>query len=303
MAMKTSREGLIEIASHEGIVLSPYRDSKGIWTVFIGHTAGAGAPYPAKMAKGVARPIAEAMEVFARDVAKFEARVNHAFKVSLKQHEFDASNSFDYNTGAIDRASWAKDINSGNRAAAKKAFMRWRKPPEIIPRRQKECDLFFKGRYSNHGYANAYPASASGRVLWGKGKRVDISRLMNLPAGPERPADDLDAMADGILERGERGPAVMQLIKDLIVLDFYRGKEDSIFGSKTEAAVRSLQKKYDLKVDGRAGPKTFAVVEDLLEGNPVSATLPAVPPTNSDAGGIIAAIIKLFALLFGGKSK
>jgi len=176
MNMKVSREGLIEIASHEGIVTSPYRDSVGVWTVGIGHTASAGSPNPAIDRREFS--IAEIMEIFARDIARFERRVNRAFKVKLKQHEFDAAVSFDFNTGGIFRASWVKDINAGNRTAAKKAFMRWRKPPEIIPRRQKECDLFFKGRYTSGGKANSYPASPGGRVLWRKGRVVDVGALM-----------------------------------------------------------------------------------------------------------------------------
>lgn len=47
MATKVSPRGLVEIASHEGIVNAPHRDSKGIWTVGIGHTASAGDPDPA----------------------------------------------------------------------------------------------------------------------------------------------------------------------------------------------------------------------------------------------------------------
>jgi lysozyme len=182
--MKVSREGLIEIASHEGIVSSPYHDSVGIWTVGVGHTESAGSPNPA-----IARrefPIAEVMEIFARDIDKFEGRVNRAFKVKLMQHEFDAAVSFDFNTGGIFKASWVKNFNAGNKAAAKSAFMRWRKPPEIIPRREKECALFFKGKYTSGGFANVYPASASGRVIWSKGKLTHVGRLMNGAMEPHR---------------------------------------------------------------------------------------------------------------------
>lgn len=176
MIMKVSREGLIEIAAHEGIVTSPYRDSVGVWTVGVGHTANAGSPNPAIDRREF--PITEIMAIFARDIAKFEARVNRAFKVKLKKHEFDAAVSFDFNTGGIFRASWVKDINAGNRTAAAKAFMRWRKPPEIILRRQKECALFFKGRYASRGLAAVYPASPGGQVLWRKGRQVDVGALI-----------------------------------------------------------------------------------------------------------------------------
>jgi lysozyme len=44
--MKVSTRGLAEIASHEGIVTSRYKDSVGVWTLGIGHTASAGSPDP-----------------------------------------------------------------------------------------------------------------------------------------------------------------------------------------------------------------------------------------------------------------
>ena len=69
-----STRGKIEIAAHEGIVQMPYRDSVGVWTFGIGHTASAGAPDPAKMPRGEARPITEVMQVFSRDLKRFEDR-------------------------------------------------------------------------------------------------------------------------------------------------------------------------------------------------------------------------------------
>lgn len=39
--MKTSLRGAIEIASHEGIVPMPYRDSVGVWTLNAGSPAHA----------------------------------------------------------------------------------------------------------------------------------------------------------------------------------------------------------------------------------------------------------------------
>ncbi len=60
--MKMSLRGLAELAGHEGIVLSPYKDSVGIWTIGVGHTAAAGAPDPARMTK--AMDLAEILRVF-----------------------------------------------------------------------------------------------------------------------------------------------------------------------------------------------------------------------------------------------
>jgi hypothetical protein len=73
------------------------------------------------------------MDIFARDIAKFETRVRKAFTRELSQAQFDAAVSFDFNTGGIHRASWVDHFNAGRDAQAKKAFMNWSKPREIIP--------------------------------------------------------------------------------------------------------------------------------------------------------------------------
>lgn len=182
MATKVSTKGLVEIATHEGIVNAPYKDSVGVWTVGIGHTASAGAPDPSKERREYS--VTEIMDIFARDIAKFERRVQKAFTKPLTQAQFDAAVSFDFNTGAIDRATWVKKFNAGDTAGARKSIMDWRKPAEIIPRRQKERDLFFDGKYSNNGYANLYPANSKGQVLWSRGQRVNVAKLMNASEPP-----------------------------------------------------------------------------------------------------------------------
>ncbi len=174
--MKISQRGLAEIASHEAIVLSPYKDSVGVWTLGIGHTANAGQPNPATERREFS--IDEIMGIFAHDIQKFEDRVRNAFKRSLSQEQFDAAVSFDFNTGGIHRASWMRHFNNGDDAKARKAFMAWRKPSEIIPRREKERDLFFDGKYSCDGRVSVYPASSSGKVLWREGKRITLPGLI-----------------------------------------------------------------------------------------------------------------------------
>lgn len=173
---------MIEIASHEGVVQYPYRDSVGVWTIGIGHTAHAGIPDPSRLPKGIPVPMSEVFELFAKDLAKYEKRVNAAFTVPLKQHEFDAAVSFDYNTGRIHNATWVKNVNQGNRTAAKLNIMQFKKPPEIVGRRKKERDLFFSGKYASGGFANVYPADRSGRVQWSDGKRLDLRNTFTVPS-------------------------------------------------------------------------------------------------------------------------
>lgn len=195
MATKVSRRGLVEIASHEGIVNAPYRDSVGVWTVGIGHTASAGSPDPER--KRGEYSMSEIMAIFQRDIAKFEKRVSRAFQRELTQAQFDAAVSFDFNTGAILRATWVKKFNAGDMAGARKTFMDWRKPSEIIPRRKKEQALFFDGEYSSGGKATLYPATSAGTVLWGRGRSVDVLALMvEHPAKPSpKPVSKQEAPA------------------------------------------------------------------------------------------------------------
>ena len=184
--MKVSDKGIAELLSHEALVTSPYKDSVGVWTIGVGHTSGAGKPNPQTMAKGVEVPIAELIDLFRRDLAKFEDGVNKAVKVPLAQHEFDALVSFHFNTGAIGRASLVDKLNAGDRLGAAAGFMLWKKPAEIIKRRTLEMKLFRDGKYSNDGKCTIYPADKFGKVQWGSGKRVNVASLIS-PAPIAKP--------------------------------------------------------------------------------------------------------------------
>jgi lysozyme len=166
---------MIEIAEHEGIVLAPYRDSVGVWTWGIGHTAAAGGPDPAlidrAMPTDIDAAVMAAIDQFAIDVQGYVARVNAAITVPLARHQFDALVSFDFNTGGIHRAKLTAAINAGDTDAARH-FMGWLRPPEIRRRRTAEMALFRTGDYAANG--DAVP-------IWrtdGKGRLTGILRTM-----------------------------------------------------------------------------------------------------------------------------
>ncbi len=167
MNRQMTDRGLMALARHEGIVPGPYRDSTGTWTFGIGHTATAGPPDPATMPRGMPddldTAIREAFRLFRSDLAAYEAEVRRVVTVPLRPHQFDALVSFHYNTGAIARASLTKHLNAGNPAAAAKAFMNWRRPASVIPRREAERDLFREGRYPV-GLIPVWGVDAQGRV-------------------------------------------------------------------------------------------------------------------------------------------
>jgi lysozyme len=165
---RMSDAGLKELVGHEGIVLTRFRDSVGVWTIGIGHTKAAGPPDPKSFAGKLT--IAESLDLFRKDVARYEDAVAAVLKVAVSQAEFDALVSFHFNTGGIKRASLVKSINIGNKKRAAKEFMNWSKPPEIVTRRRKEQRLFESGSYSNGGEASIFPATQDGKVQWNKGR-------------------------------------------------------------------------------------------------------------------------------------
>ncbi|WP_235003894.1 lysozyme [Jhaorihella thermophila] len=183
--------GLVTLARHEGIVPGPYRDSTGTWTFGIGHTAAAGPPDPALMPRGMPDDldagIREVFRIFRTDLARYEADVRRAVTVPLASHEFDALVSFHYNTGGIAKAALTRHLNAGDRVAAADAFLNWRKPASIIPRREAERDLFRHGRYPS-GTIPVWSVDRTGRVDFSRPiRRLTENRALALlrPAKPE----------------------------------------------------------------------------------------------------------------------
>jgi lysozyme len=181
--MKTSLHGIYAIAVHEGIVPGPYKDSVGVWTYGIGHTAAAGLPNPAMLPRGmpedIDKEIKTVVELFQRDLVKYETGVNRAVKVPVKQHEFDALVSFHYNTGKVGSAKLTTELNAGNRVAAAAAFMNWLKPKELEKRRIAERRLFAEGIYPEEK-VNVWKVSNTGRVIWQVVKQFDMEEFFNI---------------------------------------------------------------------------------------------------------------------------
>lgn len=179
-----SKKGVVEIAEHEGIVLGPYLDSVGVWTYGVGHTKAAGGPNPEEMPRVDTRQLSDeeamaevvkALELYESDLAVYERRVNMAIypETPLKQHQFDALVSWDFNTGGAlwqnprsgRPAQLIRQINNGDYSGA--GFMGWLKPKEITKRRKAEMALFQTGNYDGNGDSiPVYDALPDGRFRW-----------------------------------------------------------------------------------------------------------------------------------------
>ncbi len=146
--MQVSDKGRAFIAVHEGCELRAYRDVAGVLTIGYGHTSEAGAP----MVKvGMTITQEEAEDILSRDLGKFEARVSNRMGV-LSQNAFDGAVSFDFNTGAIHKATWVKRYLEEKFVEAEASLKLWNKAggrvlPELTRRRSGEADIIFRGRY------------------------------------------------------------------------------------------------------------------------------------------------------------
>lgn len=243
--MNISARGLAELAALEGIVTSRYKDSKGIWTIGIGHTSAAGPPDPATFTEYLT--VDKALSLFKDDTKRYAADVSSILTVPVTQYEFDALVSFHYNTGAIRRASLVKSLNAGNRQQAAAQFMSWSTPPEVVGRRTKEMNLFRTGAYSTDPKANVYPATATGVVQWSRGKATSVLPLL----GPD--VDPLPQLPPNkvTIRLGSKGPVVAEWQSFLGIIS------DGDFGKKTETATINWQKSHNLVPDGVVGPKTW----------------------------------------------
>ena len=140
--MKISEEGLSELAQREGVRTKAYRDTRGIWTIGIGHTSAAGPP---DVYEGLELTTEQVMDLFAKDIGQYEDCVNSSVKSELTQNQFDALVSICYNigTGGFSKSSIVRDINSGaDLRTIDSAIMMWNKPSEILSRRQSEVNEF-----------------------------------------------------------------------------------------------------------------------------------------------------------------
>jgi GH24 family phage-related lysozyme (muramidase) len=104
--MKTSQDGLQFIIDQEALVLHPYRDQAGKWTIGVGHLL---TPDELDSAKVLidGQYVAwrddylteqQGMALLAQDVTRFEDAVN-GYNLELTQNQFDVLVDFAFNAG------------------------------------------------------------------------------------------------------------------------------------------------------------------------------------------------------------
>ncbi len=142
--MNISGNGISQLQKYEGLSLKPYRDAGGLWTIGYGHLIKSNESY---LMSGVTTE--QARKLFIEDIAISVNRVNKYIKVPLKQWEFDALVSWDFNTGKIHKTELTEMINAG---APVETVYRWwishyltasgNPSPGLVTRRNDEAKMY-----------------------------------------------------------------------------------------------------------------------------------------------------------------
>lgn len=190
-AMRTSKQGRIELANYEALANTKYVDSGGVHTIAIGATVSE-IPDLVKWAWDRALTDKECCDLFVKSLAKYENAVNKVLKVKITQAQFDALVSITYNIGVGDTttleggmagSTFMRRLNAGNDPRlVVSAMQAWNKDNGKVVnglkiRRAAEGQVFLSGKYLNNGtVARIKVDSKTHKPIYSG--RVDISELV-----------------------------------------------------------------------------------------------------------------------------
>lgn len=155
-----SDDGDAVLVEVEGDVLRAYRDIGGTWSIGTGLTAASGVVKP-KAGMVITRE--ESKRLRRLSLARnYEPRVAKALPTT-KQNVFDGGVLFDFNTGAISRATWVGLFLQGLVQKAKASFFSWNKVKGnevkgLTTRRGREWNII---EFANYALGASAPASVS----------------------------------------------------------------------------------------------------------------------------------------------
>jgi len=135
--MKMSDKGLKLLTLREGSRKKAYQDTKGVWTIGVGHTGP-------EVVKGLVWSDQQIIDALRKDIVITEKCLDDNVVVLLGQDQVDALCSFIFNVGvgAFRRSTMLRFINKGMMKEAAGEFDRWHIPPEITSRRNSEKAQF-----------------------------------------------------------------------------------------------------------------------------------------------------------------
>ena len=137
------------VKEFEGLRLTAYQDSVGVWTIGYGTTAMAGVGIAPKAGMKITE--ADAEMYLRRGMEKFAAQIRPLITRPISGNEFGAFLSLAYNIGpgAFKKSSALRKFNAGDKAGAADAILLWNKAGGkvlngLVRRRKAERDLFLR---------------------------------------------------------------------------------------------------------------------------------------------------------------
>lgn len=146
--MKLSENGLNHLKEVEGVRYKAYKDSVGIWTIYVGLIQINGIP----VKEGQTITEEEGDKELMKQLVNYEKCVNFVIKSNINQNQFDALVSICFNIGinAFTKSTLTRLVNnSPNDPNIAKAFNMWKiaggkVSQGLLNRRKKEIDLYFR---------------------------------------------------------------------------------------------------------------------------------------------------------------
>ena len=138
--MAIAKSTLDFITKEEGARNKAYKDSKGLWTIGVGHLIKSDEQHliTATLTDD------QVEELLRSDLKWCSEAVETSVKVPLQQHQFDALYSLCFNIGGTNfaKSTVVKKINANDMQGAADAILMWNKPEVLVNRRKRERALF-----------------------------------------------------------------------------------------------------------------------------------------------------------------
>lgn len=274
MNMHVSPKGRDFLIKHEGVVKKAYRCPAGIITIGSGLTAASGVITPK-----LGMTITEAENDRLVDLAltrNYLPRVAKALGASAAQNVIDGGASFDFNTGAVLKASWVKLFVKGDKAGARKALAAWNKGggkvlKGLVRRRAEEADMILSG---------VYPA-------WVRDTPVAAPSVESPDFAPyvvSVTEDEREEIRAAFARLGFNVGTVKGLVARNAVVDFQRSHDLTPDGKIGRATLATLQREIDAMAGTTNAAATSAGGVGMAGGS--EAVSMGVDPATIDASGL-----------------
>ncbi len=130
------------LSKEEGVRYKAYKDSKGIWTIGVGHVI---LPNEKWMLTATLTD-QQVKDILKKDLEIAKGAVLSSVIVPLTKNKFDALLSLAFNIGAngFKTSTLVKSLNAGkSKEILTENWLRWSKDKELLPRRKREVEIFF----------------------------------------------------------------------------------------------------------------------------------------------------------------